>query len=159
MCPVSKVLDMDTRLLPYKVFGYLVVVLVALVVLAGVAMVVYVIYYYVFAGVFARTSQVPAVVLRKKQRCSDSGDVPLQLFASGGDYVSPMYEDPGTCDFFVVFDVGGKELEFPVSESVYGSVMEGDTGLLVHRGNLFKRFIPTGGSLDTSAGRAEIRKV
>lgn len=146
--------------LDYHITGYLIAVGAIVLALAAVAMVVYVIYYYVFAGLLARTTTVPAEILRKKQ--TTSGEVSaafVELLSSDGFSVGPPEERATGYDYYIVFGVYGKEREFAVPEEVYGSVMEGDSGWLTHRGNIFLRFFPADAELDSSAGRAQIRKV
>jgi hypothetical protein len=141
----------------YYLTGYLIAIGAILFALAAVAMVVYVIYYYVIAGLLTRTTQVPASVLRRRQSGSDSLPSVMDVLTSG-EY-SLEDEVSGPYDYFIMFDVHGREVEFPVPEAVYANLMEGDTGWLVHKGNLFRQFIPADIGLDSSGGRAEIRKV
>ena len=147
-----------TVMYDYYVTGYLIAIGAALFALAAVAMVVYVIYYYVIAGLFARTTTITASVLRKRQSGSDATPSLLDVVTSD-EYALTDEGTSGSYDYFLVFDAGGKELEFAVPEAAYGEVMEGDTGLLIHRGNLFKRFISSTTGWDSSTGHAEIRKV
>ena len=97
-------------------------------------------------------------ILRKRQSGSDATPSLLDVVTSD-EYALTDEGTSGSYDYFLVFDAGGKELEFAVPEAAYGEVMEGDTGLLIHRGNLFKRFISSTTGWDSSTGHAEIRKV
>jgi hypothetical protein len=151
-------LDRHTELLIGRVLKYLATAVVALVLLAGVAMAGYVIYYYLIAGLLAKTSRVPARILRKRQ--SESGQtMALVETALGEPYALRNEDDSPNYRFFLVFDVYGKEVEFAVPESVYAEAEEGDTGQLVHKGNLFKRFISDKSVIDSSTGNANIRKI
>lgn len=124
-------------------------------VIASVAMVIYVIYHYIVRGVFARTHTVPAQVLRKYQNEAGAGPYfDTEDDACGGslgDY-APGYS------FFIVFRVGGGQMDFCVSERVYADVSEGDTGFLVHKGTLFRRFVKDS-YVSLTTGKTRIRKV
>jgi len=123
------------------VYGIIVGIALVVVALAAIAMVLYVIYYYVFAGLFAPTRRVMAQVVLKRQRQRVGGDV--SWFADREN--DPMgYSDEDAdlaCDFFAVFEADGKRLEFAVPMSVYVDLDQGDTGILIHKGNLFRGFI------------------
>ena len=144
---------MDGR---YYLTGIAIAIAAVLFALATIAMVAYVIYYYVLRGLLARTTTVPATVIRKHQREHNAGVSSSYdddgLIGRGADFAAYSY------DFFVLFDVRGKEMEFPVSGDVYADVSEGDAGLLVHKGTLFRRFLKEA-DLPVQTGKSRIRKV
>jgi hypothetical protein len=136
-----------------EVTGIGIAIVLVLLAVAGVAMAAYVVYYYVFRGLFAHRRTVPAEVLRKVQRESASiwtSDDP-EYGNRGADFCPPY-------EYFIVFGVPGGQLEFCVPEYVYADVSEGDTGFLVHKGTLFRRFVKDVRVSET-AGTVEIRKV
>jgi|GEM_PF-6327788 len=145
-------MGMHTRFLTMSLIASIGVVLL---ILAAVAMVLYVIYYYVIAGLLAPTRRVMARVLVKRQRERFGGssyctDEYADTLKDGNDEVS--------YDFYIIFEVGARRLEFPVPMSVYADIDEGDTGLLVHKGNLFRSFIKGAGGWSDPV-QAPIRKV
>lgn len=124
----------------FYVTGILFGIILLLVALAAVAMLAYVIYYYVVAGVLAPTRRVMAEVVRKHQAERTSGSA--SYFGDNSDLIDRIDDSLGLMyDFYMVFQVGDRSLEFSVPMSVYADVTEGDTGMLVHKGNLFRRFI------------------
>ena len=107
------------------------------------------------AGLLAPTRRVMARVLVKRQRERFGGssyctDEYADTLTDGNDEVS--------YDFYIIFEVGARRLEFPVPMSVYADIDEGDTGLLVHKGNLFRSFIKGAGGWSDPV-QAPIRKV
>lgn len=138
-----------------KVMGVALVILLAVVAVAVAMMMLYDIYYYVLRGLLARTTTVPATVIRKQQCDNNVGGL------DSGSYDTPSSEvNDAACsyNFYVLFAAQGKEIEFPVSERVYADASEGDTGLLTHKGTLFRRFLKDA-DLPTQTGRVQIRKV
>lgn len=138
----------------YEAYGLLIAILVVCLVVGTILMTIYVIYYYVLRGLLARTTTVPATVVRKTQR--EYGGVSTSyddgLIAREADAFTSVG------DLFVLFDVGGKRLEFSVPERVYIAVEEGDAGLLTHKGTIFRRFLKDA-QFQAQSGRATIRKV
>lgn len=55
---------------------------------------------------------------------------------------APEIEIMGGVDYYVTFDVNGRETELRVSETAYIQAQEGDEGLLVFRGERFMQFTP-----------------
>jgi len=112
-----------------------------------VAMVAYVIYYYVIMGLLQPARRVQAVVLRKSQRACELADSLTDAFClSGSAEVDGAIDTKADYmpdqEYFIVFEFLGKQQEFSVPAHVYAAVCEGDTGLLIYRGNLFRDFIP-----------------
>ncbi len=136
-------------------YGIVTAIVIVGLIVAAILMTLYVIYYYLLRRLFARTTSIPATVVRKTQR--EYGGASSSL---DGDDLLVREADAATsgCDLFLLFDVGGKQMEFPVPESVYVNVEEGDTGLLIHKGTLFRRFVKDA-ELPIQTGRAQIRKV
>lgn len=137
------------------IFSYLIILFVILLVLAGVGMAGYVIYYYLLRGWLAPVKRARARVVRKRQREWEV-DVPPQLLSrvTGGvpGFVISILislftrNDPDAMlydswDYFVTFSVNGQEVEFAVPEQAFIDAIEGNEGLLVSRGTLFKHFI------------------
>jgi hypothetical protein len=141
----------------YYLTGIAIAAAIVLFALATIAMVAYVIYYYVLRGLLARTTTVPARVLRKYQREHYEGGSSSYddegLISRGADLVTSSY------DLSVLFDVRGKEMDFPVPEHVYADISEGDAGLLTHKGTLFRRFLKETDLPVQAVGKARIRKV
>jgi hypothetical protein len=125
--------------------------------LAMVAMLLYVIYYYVLRGLLARTTTVPATVIRKHQCEYDTAGSGMY----DGDDLVDMAVDKASYsyNFYVLFDAQGTQIEFPVPEHVYADISEGDAGLLTHRGTLFRRFLKEADLPVQTGGRVRIRKV
>ena len=131
---------------------YAVVVCIVLFLIASVAMIAYVIWYYVLCGYLAPKTRVIASIMRKRER-EWAFDVPE---GAGGDMVAALAwneinaklkRDSGvrvyeSWDYYITFDVDGKEVELAVPEEVFINATEGDRGLLILKGNLFERFIP-----------------
>ena len=142
----------------FAIASVIVGIVLVLAALAAVAMVLYVIYYYVLAGLLAPTRRVMAQVVLKRQRQRVGGDV--SWFADREN--DPMgYSDEDAdlaCDFFAVFEADGRRLEFAVPMSVYVDLDQGDTGILVHKGTLFRGFVKGAGGWSDPV-RAPIRQV
>jgi hypothetical protein len=134
----------------------------AFVVLAAICVVVvigYVVYYYAANGLFAPTRREMAKVLWKRDREYDV-DVPRGVIPMVAASVLPLPfrflanfvlyrmlrfngEQPicDSMDFFITFDIGDKHMEFAVPMDVFADTQDGDEGLLVYKGAIFKEFI------------------
>ena len=137
--------------------SYVIIAVAILTALATVAMVAYLLYYYVARGWLSKVVRAPATVLRKRQRAWEI-DAPKGLLVHAAPVTAPVrlalsfflnrlpWYDPeapiyDSCDYFITFDARGREIEFGVPEDVYIDTDEGDRGLLVYKGNLFRHFI------------------
>jgi hypothetical protein len=60
---------------------------------------------------------------------------------SAGRNDSPELTFASGVDYFMTFDVKGKEMEFVVPESIYTAASEGAEGLLIYQKEKFKYFV------------------
>lgn len=116
---------------------------------ATAAMIGYVIYYYVFAGLLAPMKRQTACALLKAQRETEV-DVPDTFgiwcwFALALRRIltrETTFTVYRSWDYFITFQLlDGRRLEFSVPEATYASVSEGDEGLLVYKGTIFRQFV------------------
>jgi hypothetical protein len=146
-------------MLDFDLTPYIIPAIVVIAALSLASMAVYLIYYWVI-NLLSPLARVSARAVRKRHfsknlsvDLSPGGRLLGKTAASGDaeawDY-SPDSHEPRSAEItlvqsaecFITFDVGGRELEFRVPTQLYIDTHEGDEGLLVYRGELFRKFIP-----------------